>query len=156
MRITESRLRSIIRKIILESVEVGRRIKPGFNIDVASFAYVLRSIAKYASTGHDFDMYTSDEAEKSDIVSQSNLEGLEIKISELDKLHSILGGQMNLYNDDITSVIKISKSIFENLGFTPSDYEILFSHRYNEDEDPDYQKSFIVEENGYIVFYLRD
>ena len=112
MRITESRLRSIIRKIILESVEVGRRIKPGFNIDVASFAYVLRSIAKYASTGHDFDMYTSDEAEKSDIVSQSNLEGLEIKISELDRLHSILGGQMNLYNDDITSVIKISKSIF--------------------------------------------
>lgn len=156
MRLTESKLRSIIRNVIRESIEGGSRLKPGFDIDVESFAYIIKDIAQYAHMGFDDKMYHSDEDQKSDIVEMSGREGLKISVADLDRLYSELGGQSDLYNDEITSEIKISNLVFESLGFTQSDYDVIFSHKFDEDEDPDYQRSFVEKDATHIVFYIRN
>ena len=158
MRITESRLRSIIRSVIRESI--GGVNKVSGETDVEQLAYGISSLIEIAC-----DDESSNESISSLLNSYSEQKGengFEFTLDEFNKLKGLChkhGYDSSGLYDDWGSYRTFKKEVLTSLGFTQNDFEILLSlnREHNAVEDSDYWLPYVdeSEDKSELEFYLE-
>ena len=154
MRITESKLRRLIRQVINESIgNVDKLANFDFN-DEDDYSIDSRSFAEFASRIYSLVEYF-EEGDYEDI--HEGLVKLNLDFEGLKRLCSEMAGKPSLVSSMMGYGYVIDKRVFDALGFTHNDIDKMLEHNREHNEGTssyDYNLPGAVLGNGEITFNI--
>ena len=131
MRITESRLRRIIREIISENVDVGSDKLANFEfVDLGLGKFNIRDFNDFTFTI--FSLVEDFESGDYEVINKDLIE-LNLNFDGLKRLCIETSGRIRLFEQDWDGFI-INKRVFDALGFTQNDINKILDHNREHNE----------------------